>query len=191
MTIAETAVVLALLVLVVSIIVPTASSMASSARGAAAAREMALALHALRWKSVAANRSHGLWFQQDAEGWHWFVVRDGNGNGLRTAELRSGTDRTLSGPHRLEHSVEGMLVGFPDQVSLPSIPPRGGRIRAMDDPVQFGRSDLISFSPMGTSSSGTLYLTDNRHELRAVVLFGPSARVRVWRYDLREGRWRL
>ena len=57
--------------------------------------------------------------------------------------------------------------------------------------MRFGRSDLISFGPLGTASGGTLYLTDSRHRLYAVVLYGRTARVRVWRYDTREGRWKL
>ena len=55
--------------------------------------------------------------------------------------------------------------------------------------MRFGRSDLVSFSPDGSASSGTLYVTDGRDGLYAVVLFGPTARVRVWRFDRRNGRW--
>jgi hypothetical protein len=57
--------------------------------------------------------------------------------------------------------------------------------------VRFGRSDLISFSPGGSASSGTLYVTDGRRGFYAVVLFGPTARLRVWRYRPEERRWTL
>jgi len=57
--------------------------------------------------------------------------------------------------------------------------------------VRFGRSDLVSFSPFGSSSSGTLYVTDGRRGLFAVVLFGPTARLRVWRFRPEERRWTL
>jgi hypothetical protein len=62
---------------------------------------------------------------------------------------------------------------------------------AGDDPVRFGRSDLVSFTPVGSASSGTLYVTDRRHALFAVVLFGPTARLRVWRFVPAERRWTL
>ena len=140
---------------------------------------------------MALNRHHGLFFEELEGGWAWFVVRDGNGNGLRTSEVRSGTDETLSGPHRLEDHMPGVGLGFPAGCSIPGIPPRRGIIEDLADPVKFGRSNLISFSPLGSSSSGTLYVSDRSHKLYGVVLFGPTARVRVWRFDIRERRWKL
>jgi len=182
---------LILLGLGAALLFPAAADRLAGSRASAAAREMAMTLHALRFRSVAGNASHGLLFEQDASGWHWFVVRDANGNGLSTAEVRSGTDLTLSGPHRVADRVQGIYPGFPPAPRLPRIPPRSGALTDLGDPLQFGRSNLVAFSPYGTASSGTLYLTDGRHALRAVVLFGPTARVRVWRLDTREGRWRL
>jgi type II secretory pathway pseudopilin PulG len=177
--------------LVVAICAPATAEMMAEARAAAAAREVAATLQAMRWRAVSTHRTHGLFFRLDARGWHWFVVRDGNGNGLRTAEVRDGTDPTLSGPHRIEDRVEGLQVGFPPALEIPAIPPRSGSIPDLGDPVKFGNSNLIAFSPLGTASSGTLYLTDRRYALRAVVLFGPTVRIRVWRLDTRESRWKL
>ncbi len=168
---------------------PAFATLRSAGRTAAGARELAITLQALRWRSVAAGRSHGLWFSADARGWTWRVVRDGNGNGLLTAELRDGTDGILSGPHRLEDRLAPTRLGLPAGGSIPEIPPRRGTIAGSADPVQFGRSDLVAFSPQGTASSGTLYVTDG-HELFAIVLFGATARVRVWHYDGRDRQWR-
>jgi len=182
---------LVLIGVLTSMLIPTGAEMIAGARAGAGAREMAATLQAMRWTAVSSNRSHGLYFALDQRGWHWWVVRDGNGNGLRTAEVRDGTDPTVSGPHRLEDRVDGLYLGFPPAPSVPAIPPRSGSIANLADPVKFGRSDLVSFSPLGTASSGTLYLTDRRHALRAVVLFGPTVRIRVWRFDTREARWKL
>jgi prepilin-type N-terminal cleavage/methylation domain-containing protein len=191
LSLVELLVALVLIGILTSVLLPTGAEMVADARAAAGAREMAATLQALRWKAVSANRSYGLFFSLDQRGWHWLVVRDGNGNGLRTAEVRSGTDPAVSGPHRMEDRVDGLYLGFPPVQSLPAIPPRSGSISNLADPVKFGNSNLISFSPWGTASSGTLYLTDRRHALRAVVLFGPTVRVRVWRFDTREARWKL
>jgi len=190
-TLTELMAVLALSGIILLITLPTLASMKSEGRVAAGARELAMTMHALRWKSVALSRNHGLLFDRSEHGWIWFVVRDGNGNGMRMAELRAGVDQTLSGPHRIEDRDKGIGFGFPTSGSLPRIPPRRGAIGALDDPVKFGRSDLVSFSPLGSSSSGTVYITDGRHKLYAVVLFGPTARVRVWRFDTRQGEWKL
>ena len=119
------------------------------------------------------------------------MVEDGNGNGLRTAEVRRGVDPTVSGPHHLQDQVEDVRLGFPPGGPFPRIPPRTGNIVDTDDPVQFGRSDIVAFSPLGRSSSGTLYVTDGRRGLFAIVLFGPATRARVWRYDSVGGKWSL
>jgi prepilin-type N-terminal cleavage/methylation domain-containing protein len=191
LTLVECLVALGLVAVLASLIVPAGAEIIDQARASAGARELAAVIQSLRWRAVAENRSHGLWFVRDERGWAWRVVRDGNGNGLRTAEARDGTDVTISGPHRLELRVEGLYLGFPPVEQIPRIPPRAGSLPDLSDPIKFGRSDLVSFSPLGTASSGTLYVTDRRHALRAIVLFGPSVRVRVWRYDTREARWKL
>lgn len=157
---------------------------------AAAAREFAILFQALRWKSVNENRNVGLFFEQSGGTWQWWEVRDGNGNGLRTAEVRDGTDIKSSGPHRLETTHRGVRLGFLTGQVVPAIPPQSG-VLGGNDPIRFGRPDLISFSPRGRSSSGTLYITDGRHRLYGVRLYGASTRIRVWRWDDREMQWRL
>ncbi len=171
--------------------VPSLADLATNGRAAAGARHLAGTFHGLRWRSVARGTTHGLRFVRDTRGWSWWEVRDGNGNGLRTAEIERGVDPVVAGPHRLESSHEHVSIGFPPAERIPVIPPGPGWIDDLDDPVRFGRSDLVSFSPLGTASSGTIYVTDRRRRLYAVVLYGRSARVRVWRYDTRSGRWRL
>ena len=187
----ELLVALTLLGLVAVLGIPAAADRLATSRASAAAREMALLLQSLRWRAVASSVSHGVLFEQVGASWSWVLVRDANGNGLSTAEVRSGTDVTLSGPHRFDDVLAGIVPGFPPAPGIPNIPPRSGAISNLGDPVQFGASNLVSFSPLGSASSGTLYLTDGRHALRAVVLFGPTGRVRVWRLDTRERRWKL
>jgi len=188
-SIPEVLVVLLLLGLGVLVSVPVLARMRSGVRTAAAAREVAVGFQALRWKSVATGRAHGWFFQRDAAGWSWSEVRDGNGNGLRSAEIRDGTDRVLAGPYRLSARVAGVDPGFPEGLAVRRIPPRAGWLSALDDPVKFGRADLISFGPTGSCSSGTLYLSDGT-SLFAVVLFGPTSRSRIWSYDTNLLRWR-
>ena len=152
---------------------------------------MATLLSAQRWKSVAAHRVRGLQFRKVGTGWSFREVADGNGNGLRTAEIGRGVDPVMSGDDALERRVQDVTLGFPPGGPFPEAPPGTDTLRAGDDPVRFGRSDLVSFSPVGSASSGTLYVTDGRAALYAVVLFGPTARLRVWRYRPEVRRWTL
>jgi hypothetical protein len=169
---------------------PALATLSTAGRAAAGARRLAVTLQALRFRAVSTQTAQGLWFENAAGGWRWWEVRDGNGNGLRTAEVRSGVDARVAGPFRLEDRVEHARLGFPPAPSIPRIPPATGPIVDRADPVQFGRSDLVSFGPLGTSSSGTLYVSDARHRLFGVVVYGRTARVRVFAYDTRSGRWK-
>lgn len=191
MTIAELLVALAILAAAALVAVPASVDLLSSARAEAGAREMAGEFCALRFKSVAVRRNRGLLFERAGSGWEFREVEDGNGNGLRTAEVHSGIDRTISGPNRLEDRVEKATPGIPPGGPFPEVPPGTGQLDELSDPVRFGNSDLVSFSPAGSASSGTLYVTDRRNGLSAVVLYGPTARVRVWRWDPWRRRWNL
>ena len=187
----ESLVAVALLGFALSISVPALSALRENGRTAAGARVLATELNRMRWESVARKRGTGLFFERGPRGWGWRVVEDGNGNGLRTSEVRRGVDPTVSGPHHLQDQVEDVRLGFPPGGPFPRIPPRTGNIVDTDDPVQFGRSDIVAFSPLGRSSSGTVYVTDGRRGLFAIVLFGPTTRARVWRYDSVGGKWSL
>lgn len=188
-TLPELLAALALLALGLAVAVPSLASLRNAGRAGAGARHMASLFHDLRWQAVSLGRYRGLFFDEDARGWRWRVVEDGNGNGLRTAEVRDGTDPVLSGPHRLSDRVEHVRLGFPGEGPFPRIPPKRGSLSDLSDPVKFGRSNLVSFSPIGGSSSGTLYVTDGVDGLYGVVLFGPSTRTRVWRFDPVQRRW--
>jgi len=189
-SLAEVLVVLSLLALGLGLVIPAAAALRSGARLSAAAREMALTLQSQRWRSVSLRTSHGLLFDRDERGWFWIEVRDGNGNGLRTAEVRAGTDPTLSGPRRVQEGVVGISAGFPGTGPFPKIPPSSGWLTDLDDPVKFGATNLISFSPLGSASSGSVYLTDGQTGLAGIVLFGPTCRIRIWRFESESGKWK-
>jgi len=189
LTLIEMTVALLLLAIIVAASVPTMATLGSSARTTAAARHMVSQLQALRWKSISRARSHGLLFDHDREGWFWTVVQDGNGNGLRTAEVLSGKDLRLSGPHRLSDEIAHTELGFPPGGPFRRIPPASGWISAASDPVRIGQTRLLAFTPLGTASGGTIYVTDGRAGLIGIVLYGRTGRVRVWRHDPEQRRW--
>ncbi len=189
-SVAELLVVLFLGALALLIALPSAAYVSREGKARAGARQIAVTFGSMRWKSVATRKSRGMWFEKQKDAWVWWEVEDGNGNHLRVSEIRRGVDPIRSGPHRLGDDVSRVELGFPPIGSIPRIPPSGGTI-ATDDPVQFGSSDIVSFAPTGSASSGTLYLSDGSRALYGVVLFGPTARVRVWRYDAERRRWNL
>ena len=59
----------------------------------------------------------------------------------------------------------------------------------LDDPIRFNRSDLASFSPIGSATPGSLYLSAGRHHLVAVRVTSRSGRVRLELYDYDRQSW--
>ena len=153
----------------------------------AASLETALQYRGLRQRAVSEGQSFGLRYVASGGRWCFSLYRDGNGNGIRTADILSGKDSLVQGPEDLGSRFEGIRIGLPVE-PVPQIPPTSGLITAPEDPVKFGSSDIVSFSPSGSVSGGTLYLTDGSR-VAAVVVFGPTGRIRLHRYDPGEG-WR-
>jgi hypothetical protein len=67
--------------------------------------------------------------------------------------------------------------------------PDGDRLLPTASPVQFNTSQLCSFSPLGESTPGTIYITDRADQLYAVRVYGATAKMRVLRYDGGRRRW--
>ena len=111
-------------------------------------------------------------------------MSDGNGNGLRTADLERGIDRTLTEPERLDMHFEGVSFGI-----LAGVPDADGQPANGSDGVRFGASKLLSMHPDGTASSGTLYLRGRGRTQYAVRVLGTTGRVRVMKFDFVKGRW--
>jgi hypothetical protein len=102
---------------------------------------------------------------------------------VRSTDIANGRDRLLSGPFPLSGGAPGVSVAI--NPGIPALPPETGLLSG--DPVRFGSSDILSFSPYGTATPGTFYLAGDASQA-AVRVTGGSARVRlmVWR----GGRWR-
>lgn len=107
----------------------------------------------------------------------FLVYGDGNHNGIRRRDIQSGVEQSLREPYRLSETFPGVRYGSPPVgADTPFFP--GLRI---------GRSRMVSFSPLGSSTTGTLFLSNHYGVVYAVVVFGATGRVRLARY--RGGRW--
>ena len=158
----------------------------------AAAERFASELRARRWEAIARARGLGLVFERSAAG-DWFVSvhEDGDGDGIRAEDRASGRDPRIAGPWRFEQRFGALGPGFRAGLAqLRSPPPALRLLPDLEDPVRFGRGDVVSLSPRGRTSSGTLYLTDGTERQWAVTIVGSTGRVRVWEYLDEEQGWR-
>jgi prepilin-type N-terminal cleavage/methylation domain-containing protein len=133
--------------------------------------------------AVSSGAYTAIRFEEGSEGPVYALFRDGNANGVRSSDIAHGIDPLVEGPFPLTAGAPGVRVGF--NPGTPAPPPEHGVLSG--DPIRFGRSNMLSFSPLGTATPGTFYLAGDVAQA-AVRVTGGSARVRlmVWR----GGRWR-
>ena len=103
------------------------------------------------------------------------VYADGNDNGVRAVDIKSGADRRVAGPFPLFGHAPGVRIGINPGVA--AIPPATGTLDT-EDPIRFGTSDMLSFSPLGTASPGTFYIAGEGVQAAVRVTAG-SSRVRM------------
>jgi len=136
-------------------------------------------------RSMAAMRGvyTAIRFESQPDGWHISIYADGNRNGVRSAEIAAGIDRRVAGPRQLTTGSGDVRVGI--NPGTPRMPPEGGMLDA-SDPIQFGASNMVSFSPLGGATPGTLYLA-GPYAQAGVRVNPASARVRLM--VCRGGKW--
>ena len=157
----------------------------------AAARSFVSEVRLRRSEAIARARRLGLAFEQEEGEWLVSLHEDGDGDGVRADDRRSGRDPRLEGPMPFAQRYGALGPGFlPGLEELPSPPPHSRMLTDLSDPVRFGRGDVLSFSPRGSSTPGTLYLTDGDLRQLAVVVYGGSVRVRVWEWVPAAEEWR-
>lgn len=188
----ELLVVLTLGAVLAALIVPALQTWSRGTMVRLAAAEIAAALQTSRLFAIRHRVKVAVKFRTAEDGEVTYTLyRDGNRNGVRNRDIDAGTDPEVRAPRRLAHFGRLVRFGFPE-----GEPPRdpgdpSHRMDRLDDPIRFNRSDLASFSPFGTATPGTVYLSDGVRHLTAVRVTSRSGRIRVLRYDLLEETWHL
>jgi Tfp pilus assembly protein FimT len=145
-------------------------------RGYAAARYLAGRMALARTQAVARAAAVGLRFTQEPAGFTFAAFQDGNGNGIRTVDIQAGVDRQLEPATSLFEQFPGVDIGLSPHSPATSA-------------VQLGQTNILTFTPLGTATSGTIYVRDRRGSQWAVRILGATGRTRVLRYDPATGDW--
>jgi len=190
-TLAELVVGLAIFSILLMTGLPALLHVASNLRLRLAAGELAGTLRCARSLAIRLGANVAVKFQPRPNGQStWAVYRDGDGDGVLSRDIAAGVDPLVVPPRPLELLGRRMRFGFP-----PGRPARdpgdpAKLLRAADDPIRFNGSDLASFGPLGTSTPGSLYVTDSANSLMAVRVFGRTGKVKVIVYDFEQEVWR-
>jgi len=164
--------------------IPQGLRAAGDLRTREAAQYMARRLASARFQAIKRSTAHGFRFEPVGDDYRLTPVADGNRNGLRTADLQSGIDRTLGDPELLGGHFAGVSLGLWDGVPDADGLPAGGT-----DGVRFGASKLVALNADGSCSSGTLYIRGPAHSQYAVRLLGATGRIRLLKFDAAGGLW--
>jgi Tfp pilus assembly protein FimT len=165
--------------------VPIVQGALDGTRARGAARYLAGRLQSARVEAIKRSTHVGLRFDASA-GYRYALYADGNGDGVRTRDIKTGVDSMVGTPEQIDAQFAGVSFGILAGVSAVDSREVLG---AGSDPVRLGSSDILSFGPLGTATAGTLYLRGRGREQYAVRVLGVTGRVRVLRFDFASGTW--
>ena len=155
-------------------------------RAAAAARYVSSRLQQVRMEAVARGRAVGIRFIRTSAGYSMTVYADGNRDGVRTRDIQEGVYWPLQPAERLPDRFSGVDFG-----TLPGLPPVDpSSAPPGSDPIRLGSSDIASFSPLGTSTTGSLYIRGRRDAQYVVRVFGETGKTRALKFNPRSGEWK-
>ena len=155
------------------------------ARTLGGVRYVSARLQRARLDAVARSANTAVRFTRTGSSYAFGVYIDGNGDGVRTTDIQRGVDTAVSPDERLSDQFPGVEFG-----TLPGLPPVDASSSAPGaDPIRLGASDMLAFTPLGTSSSGSVYVLGPRRVQYVIRVFGATGKVRILKFDSRSGRW--
>jgi Tfp pilus assembly protein FimT len=151
---------------------PVFSASINRASTVAAGRYLSGRIALARIQAVRRSQTVAIRFTWDGADASFRAYADGNGNGVRNADIASGIDTPIDSTLTLSSQFSGVVIGTQDN----------------DDPIRLGSSNLLSFTPLGTATPGTIHVRGESMQL-AIRIFGATGRTRLLRYDASTGDW--
>jgi prepilin-type N-terminal cleavage/methylation domain-containing protein len=183
LTVIELMLTLALMGTLAAMAVPAWSSGLDDFRARSAARHLAQQLARARVEAVTRSTFVALRFTPDGDDYQFAFFLDGNGNGVRSADIAAGVDTPIGTPDRLGWHFRGTRFGI-----APGMPDADNQPVTSPDGVRVGTSHILSMNPNGTCSAGTLYIVSMGAQYALRVL-GVTGRTRLLKYDPAGRQW--
>jgi type II secretory pathway pseudopilin PulG len=155
--------------------VPSLLSAIDRQRAWAAARYLAARMATARTYAVTRSANVALRFIGESRDVSFQMFLDDNHNGVRTLDIASNVDPAIGRPVRLSELFPGVAIGVSSDVGT--------------DPVRIGSTNLLSFTPLGTATPGTIYVRGRDGLQLAVRTTGATGRTRVLRYVPDTQQW--
>ena len=175
-----------LVAILAGIAVPVIHATRERDRARAASRYLGNRLQHARVEAVRRNARVAVRFDPDDTN-RIAVYADGDGDGVHESDIDRGLDFAISDAIRLPDLFQNVGLRINQDVRDPE---DGRLITAGSDPLRIGTSNLLSFSPLGNGTSGTMYIAAPIGPQMAVRVLGTTGRLRVLLYDAASGQWR-
>jgi hypothetical protein len=174
---------MALSVVLLGVAIPVGGDALDDMRTRAAARFIAGRIAISRLGAVNQSRAIGIRFVVTMSDYQFTSYVDGNGNGVRTADIQDGTDFSVEVPRQLGSDFRGVRFGL--MVGITDV---DGVANTNPDGVRIGTPKILTMTPDGTATSGTLYVRGARAQY-AVRVLGATGRTRVLKYESGSRSW--
>lgn len=182
----ELLLVLAAMATLAGIAIPQLSATLDDYRAFGAARYISTRIQRIRMEAVSRSTSVAIQFTEHNDGFRFGVYVDGNGDGVRTQDIRDAVDHQIAAVERLPDNFPGVDFGL--LADLPPIDP-GGPVPGVD-PIKLGSSSLLSYSSIGSATSGSLYIRGRGPSQYVVRVFGDTGRTRILKFNPRTRQWK-
>jgi hypothetical protein len=112
---------------------------------------------------------------------------DGDGDGVLQRDIDLGTDPQLAPGEFIDSHARDVSL----RINQPIVDAGGtSDLSPGDDPLRIGATALLSFSPFGGATAGTLYVAARRGPQMAIRVFGGTGRIRIMTFDAHARQWR-
>ncbi len=167
-----------------AIAIPVVDGAVDELRTAMAARYIAGKIRSARMDAVRRSRAVALRFEATEPGDYVYAVfGDGNGDGVRSGDIRDGVDIALGPSERLLDRFPGVAFGL-----AAGLPDADGDLGTGEDGLRIGTARILTMSSDGTATPGTLYIRGKRGQY-AVRVLGATGRTRMLQYDSGSRSW--
>lgn len=152
----------------------------------AAALELEGTLRFVRSRAITRSTHAGIKFTGSGSSWTFAIYDDGDHDGIRSDDIRKGVDPIAVRAAPLMPQLQVARIGLlPYAIKDPD----GDPLPPAHSPIAFNTSAICSFSPTGSGTPGSVYLTDDVGVLYCLRVLGASGRVRVLRYNAAKKKW--
>lgn len=176
----------ALCVVMTAIAIPVVGGTLERERTIVGAQYLAGQLLRARLDSLTRARSVAVRLELVGDRTQLQLFADGNGNGVLQRDIDRGIDLPLAPLEWLDDQARDISLRVNQTITDVA---GAATIAPGDDPLRIGNTALLTFSPLGSATSGTLYVAAHRGPQMAIRVFGATGRVRVLMFDAHTRQW--